>query len=56
MAIKGLGTVMTMKFKASLIAGQVFNGDEDLTIWVTDDDNRIPVYAESPIRVGRVYV
>ena len=30
----------------------VFTGEEDMLIWVTDDDNRIPVCFEAPILVG----
>lgn len=50
--IKGLGTVRTIKFAAKLLAGEVFTGEEDMMIWVTDDDNRIPVWFEAPIMVG----
>lgn len=50
--VKGLGTVNTIRFAARLLAGEVFTGEEDMMIWVTDDDNRIPVYFEAPILVG----
>ena len=50
--VKGLGTVKTIKFAARLVAGEIFNGDEDMMIWVSDDDNRIPVKFEAPILVG----
>ena len=50
--VKGLGTVNTIKFAARLIAGEVFKGEEDMMIWVTDDDNRLPVYFEAPLLVG----
>ena len=50
--VKGLGTVRTIKFAARLVAGEVFNGEEDMMIWVSDDDNRIPVKFEAPILVG----
>lgn len=50
--VKGLGTVDTIKFAARLLAGEVFNGEEDMMIWVSDDDNRIPVQFEAPILVG----
>ena len=49
--VKGLGTVKTIKFAARLVAGEVFNGEEDMMIWVTDDDNRLPVYFEAPLLV-----
>lgn len=50
--VKGLGTVNTIKFAAKLLEGEVFKGEEDMLIWVTDDDNRLPVYFEAPLLVG----
>ena len=50
------GTFRCLKFKASLVAGEVFTGKEELTIWITDDKNRMPVMMESPVIVGRVTI
>ena len=50
--VRGLGTVRTVKFSAKLISGNVFTGEEDLSVWITDDENRIPVLFEAPILVG----
>lgn len=50
--VKGLGTVRTIKFAAKLLAGEVFTGEEDMMIWISDDENRLPVYFEAPILVG----
>ena len=50
--IKGLGTVKTIRFAAKLLAGEVFTGEEDMMIWISDDENRVPVYFEAPILVG----
>ena len=50
--VKGFGVVNTIKFSAKLLAGNVFTGEEDLSIWISDDDNRIPVLFEAPILVG----
>ena len=50
--IKGIGTVKTMKFAAKLVAGEVFSGDTDMSLWVSDDENRIPVCFEAPLKVG----
>ncbi len=50
--VKGLGTVKTIRFAAKLLEGEVFKGEEDMMIWVTDDRNRLPVYFEAPLRVG----
>lgn len=50
--VKGLGTVNTIKFAAKLLEGEVFTGEEDMLIWISDDDNRLPVYFEAPLLVG----
>ncbi len=50
--VKGLGKVNAIKFSARLIAGEVFNGDTDVMIWISDDENKVPVYFEAPILVG----
>ena len=50
--VKGVGTVKTIKFAAKLLEGEVFKGEEDMLIWVTDDRNRLPVYFEAPLLVG----
>ncbi|MFC2152937.1 DUF3108 domain-containing protein [Bacteroidota bacterium] len=52
--VRGVGKFDCLKFTGSLIAGDVFQGGEDLVFWVTDDENRIPVWAESPIIVGTI--
>jgi len=52
--VRGVGKFNTIKFTGSLVAGDVFQGGEDLQIWVTDDENRIPVWIESPIIVGTI--
>ena len=50
--VKGLGTVKTIRFAAKLLAGEVFTGEEDMIIWISDDENRLPVYFEAPLLVG----
>ncbi|MBE6231416.1 MAG: DUF3108 domain-containing protein [Bacteroidales bacterium] len=51
--VKGFGTVNTIRFAAKLLAGEVFTGEEDMTIWISDDENRVPVYFEAPLLVGK---
>lgn len=52
--VKGVGKFKTLKFKVSLIAGDVFKEGQYLYVWVSDDKNRIPLLVESPIIVGTV--
>lgn len=53
--IKGLGTFNTLKFAVRLVAGEVFTGDDELFVWVSDDGNKIPLWFESKVLVGTVY-
>lgn len=50
------GKFNAIKFKPLLIKGSVFDGGEKMTVWVTDDANRIPIRIESPIVVGKVKI
>lgn len=43
-----------IKFSALLVEGTMFRGGEDLFVWITDDQNRIPVLVEAKILVGSV--
>lgn len=50
------GTFKTIKLAPLLIQGTLFKGGEDMRIWVTDDQNHIPVRVNSPILVGSIKV
>ena len=50
------GKFRTIKFKPLLVKGTLFEGGERMTVWVTDDQNKVPVRIESPIVVGTVKV
>lgn len=41
-------------FSPLLVAGDVFKGGENMKVWVSDDQNRIPVMVEAKILVGSV--
>ncbi len=43
-----------IKFAIQLVEGTIFKGDEDAVIWVTDDENKVPVIVEAQILVGSV--
>jgi hypothetical protein len=43
-----------VKIAAKMVEGTIFRGEEDVLIWVTDDENKIPVYIEAKIIVGTV--
>ena len=50
------GKFNAIKFKPMLISGTIFSGGELMTVWVSDDNNRIPLRIESPITVGSIKV
>lgn len=52
--VYGMGKYDTMKFQPDVIAGEVFNADAKMTVWVSDDQNRIPLLIETPVSVGSV--
>ena len=54
--VEGVGTFHCIKFRPKLIAGTIFKGGEGMTVWVTDDKNKIVVYVETPIVVGTIKV
>ena len=52
--IKGLGKFKVIKFSPLLIEGTIFNAGEEMTVYVTDDENRVPLLIETPILVGSI--
>ncbi len=40
--------------KPQLIPGTIFEEDEDMTIWISNDKNRIPIMVEAEVLVGSV--
>ena len=56
--IKGIGKFKALKYVCQLAnaSGDSFIDGSEFTIWISDDRNRIPIYVESPIRVGSVRV
>lgn len=50
------GKFKAIKFKPLLVKGTIFEGGEKMTVWVSDDGNKIPLRIESPISVGSVKV
>ncbi len=54
--IKGMGKYKTFELSLSLVAGEVFNEGDEMKIWVSDDENRLPLMIETPIAVGSVKV
>jgi hypothetical protein len=49
-----MGEFRCMKFKPMVLKGNVFSNPYPMTLYVTDDNNHIPILAESAVIVGTV--
>ncbi|MEQ1743881.1 MAG: DUF3108 domain-containing protein [Saprospiraceae bacterium] len=52
--IRGMGRYNTLKFEPQVIVGNVFKNEAKMMVWVSDDQNHIPVLIETPVSVGSV--
>ena len=43
-----------LKFSPLLVEGTMFKGGEDMTVWLSNDDNRIPIMVEAKVLVGSI--
>ena len=48
------GKVSCMIFKPYVQAGRVFKEEESLTVWISDDDNKIPIRLKASLAVGSI--
>ncbi len=46
------GTVSTLVFKPLVQTGRVFKEQESVTLWITNDDNKIPIRIKADLAVG----
>jgi hypothetical protein len=47
-----MGTFDCLKFNPTIIPGRIFRKDSKLYLWITDDNNRIPIKAHVEVIVG----
>jgi len=50
------GKFKAIKIAPLLVKGSMFEGGELMTIWVTDDENHIPIRIQTPIIIGSIKV
>ena len=48
------GKFRCMKFVPVVQEGRIFKDSEDLQVWITDDENKIPILAKAEILVGSI--
>jgi len=48
------GTIPCMIFRPLVQSGRVFKEQESLTVWISDDDNKIPVRIKASLAIGSI--
>ena len=48
------GTVNCFKFRPYIESGRVFKDSESLTLWVSNDQNKIPIKVKAGLRIGSI--
>ncbi len=51
-----IGKVKCIKLVPTLIVDRVFKDQEDMTVWISDDENKIPIRVKAKIMVGSIKV
>jgi hypothetical protein len=51
-----LGKVRCIKLRPQLVVDRVFKDEDDMTIWVSDDANKLPIRVQTDIWVGSLKV
>ena len=49
-----LGVFRCLAFKPMVATGEVFSNPYPMKLWVTDDENKLPVLAKSEVVIGSV--
>lgn len=50
------GKVRCIKLRPQLVVDRVFKDEDDMTVWVSDDDNRLPMRVQTDLWVGSLKV
>lgn len=48
------GKIRCLKFRPVVQKGRVFKNEEDMSVWITDDKNHIPIRAQANLFVGSI--
>jgi hypothetical protein len=51
-----VGKVTCLKLRPQLVVDRVFKDEDDMTIWVSNDANKIPVRVQTDIMIGSLKV
>ena len=48
--------VPCVKFRPYVQSGRVFREQESVTLWITEDDNKIPIRVQADLAIGSIKV
>jgi hypothetical protein len=48
------GVIPTMIFRPLVQSGRIFKEEESLTVWISDDDNKLPIRIKASLVVGSI--
>ena len=54
LALRDMGHYNAIKFSPQVVNGRVFKDGSELNVYISDDQNKIPLLIESPLSVGSV--
>jgi hypothetical protein len=49
-----LGKYRCLKFRPIVQKGRVFKKEEDLNVWISDDDNHLPMRVKADVLIGSI--
>jgi hypothetical protein len=48
------GKIPTMVFRPLVQSGRVFKEQESLTVWISDDNNKLPIRIKAELAIGSI--
>ena len=54
--VNGMGKFKAFKISPTVIKGRVFDQNERMNVWISDDKAKLPLIIESPLAVGKIKV
>ena len=53
--VRRMGRFRAMRLSCSVVAGVLFEGDQEIQVWFSDDDNHLPLAVMVPLKMGTMW-
>lgn len=53
--VRKMGVYRGIHLSCTVVAGVLFTGEQELQVWLSDDDNRVPLALMVPLKVGTLW-